>query len=535
MKTLEQQLIRYGEIVEEAQQTVAIEDVLSDRSGEVIELRPPTRKRSSWVWAIVAAVIVLLLLGVLPSLTSPEPPIATDPTPPTTPELPPTTLPLPDNATSSGPILIDGLSNQLGSFEWITLEYDSLEELPAPWVTYDPAAGYRSDPGDGRLWTSPDGINWTLEEAADFDQLAQRYDDFQIVGDYAKVTTFTETGLAEQGLLRRQGAEWAQVDMPTPEELGVGIDSHITYEIEVSGDSILAVGILSATLDWESIVGTIPEFSLEAYQSGDLALEGEGSEPIPIDVVADEGQLILTYTTTGEVVHTAFLPSPEAAESIEADPTCLVFDCQMLDTYTWISADGGPFEEIAPLVGSVDGGGWEILAFAPGEFGYLHPETGEVLTTTDGVWTPTGFVFSGVAECFSGPKLDYLNMDRVDDAFRVTFACNGGAEEAWTSRDGRTWTPGPAPRATASFGQVREAGVPEDLGTMNLEVSIDGETWVQLPDVEIDTPPASIVGGSEGFTVAGDHVIYSISYELEDGTSKAWMAVGRFLAEAPQR
>lgn len=532
MKALEQQLIRYGEIVEEAQQATVIENIISDRAGEVIELRPPRQQRRRWLWAIVAAVVMVLLL-VLPSLTSPEPPTATDPTPTTTPDVPPTTLPLPSNATSSGPIVIDGLADHLGAFEWITLEYESIEELPAPWVTYDPATGYRSDPGDGRLWASPDGINWTLEETADFDQLAQEYDDFQIVGNYAKVMTFTESGFAEQGLLRREGADWTQVDLPTPEELGVGIDSLITYEIEVSGDSILSVGILSASLNWEAIVGPNHEFSLEAYQSGDLALVGEGSELITIEVVADGAQLILTDTTTGEIIHTAELPSPEAAESIEAQPTCLVFDCQMLDTYTWISTDGGPFEEMAPLVGSIDGGGWEVLAFAPGEFGYLHPETGEVLTTTDGVWTPTGFVFSGVADCFAGPKLDYLNMDRVDDAFLVTFACNGLAEETWVSQDGRTWTPGAAPQARASFGQVREVGVSDDLGAMSLEVSIDGETWVQLPDVELDAPSKSIAGGSEGFTLAGDHVVYSISYEFEDGTSMAWMAVGRFLGDAP--
>lgn len=160
MKTLEQQLRRYGEIVEDSQSTVSLDEVLSDST--VTTLTPVSSPSRSWVWALVSFVLVGVVGVLVWSLTPSVSPTVTQPATVTTvPSRPSTSI---STEESSGPPLVEstyvGSETSLGTLRW-TLVKGGVNSCPPHIREDEGGAGYYSLWCKGGVLTSADGFDWT--------------------------------------------------------------------------------------------------------------------------------------------------------------------------------------------------------------------------------------------------------------------------------------------------------------------------------------------------------------------------------------
>lgn len=469
------------------------------------------------------ALLVVVLLGTTIALLvgSGVAPIDEEEAPPTTVEGSPTTIAAAPNwvapvGVSYDPVEVPGLSERLGPFVWTLVESDGFEAFPRFGVRFDPAVGYVSEEG-ARVWMSPDGYDWSNEELADVAWFEERYDWFELMGDYARVAVFPEDGPPVEELLRRVDPEWVPVDLPGLEPID-GVET-FTYldRIRVSGDSILVAAGADAHIAWEEIIDGFIGQSFEAYSERRLEFEVDGADPIQISVERAGTEVSFLDEGSGEIIHRASAPSEDVAAAWVEDPTCL--GCS-LGPLAWLSTNQG--ESFASI--GLPGGGREIVGIGGGDFVYIDPTTGDLLTSNNGTWQPTGTSFPGIASCGEESETDYLNLDPLEGGFVLSFACDGSEEEVWASNDGVNWFRGSIPTRQPVWGAVRE--VEEGATGLTLEVSVDGaETWVELPS-RPGAPDGEFSGGL-GFSADGELVF--VQQWRDEAPEHAWMWVGRFL------
>jgi hypothetical protein len=182
---LQTQLAQYGDLHDQEQDPITLFEILNSDTGQAVtpaafdkdrstrSSRPETARHPMgevvlsmprpWA-AVVAAILVVFLLGVIPLWLIGG---GTDPVDDPTPQ--PTTT-LAETEPGEGPAIeptdLDMSSTSAGVLRWTRVS-GSEETLPIGFIESDPdGGGYLVHDVDGAVWRSPDGLTWTRDDTA---------------------------------------------------------------------------------------------------------------------------------------------------------------------------------------------------------------------------------------------------------------------------------------------------------------------------------------------------------------------------------
>ncbi len=466
MIDLERQLAQYGDFHDEDQGPIAVLEILSGDSDQIVppepsaevhslrshragpRLRPARVRRSLPIpWAaVVAATLVLFFLGVIPVwLSGSETTTVADVEPPVTlqegewPAIETTDL--------------DMSPTSLGVLRWTRVSGDE-ETLPVGFIESDPdGSGYLvHDHGEGVLWRSSDGLTWEREAAA-------ARDPSEWVAPWVSADdagwSILESLFPDGAVIFATDFGWVATDMP---------QSRHVFAISDDGVS------------WEEVLGPpgphIP--------SGGSGTAGAAGDLLFVTVGAESGERTLWIGT----FHDFDFQPPAAWPAIE--PTDLDRSVTSLGTLSWTRVSGDA--ETLP--------GRPIEADRNG--GYRAEEAdGSVWSSPDGLhWTHD----SAPAEPIRGDH---------DDTQGVT-------EDEPATSSGTTESSGVF---ETNFGLARTS-MPQSIHV--IAVSEDGEVWE-----EVLGPPGPHEPSGAGVSHAGaaGDLIWVLVVE-ESGARTLW--VGTF-------
>ena len=482
------------------------------------QLRPPPKRlRRGGVWvAVAAAVITVLIIGLIPLFAGEETPPVDSVVPTTVAELvTPTTTPVETaekltNLTNSfSQVDYVEVESVVGSLSWTLIEGDP-ETLPLLWaaasfcdceIEIDPEGGYlaytwATDTGEGwRLWRSDDALTWSYEVAEEPPSAREwdfAPDELQIVHKLDGETTTVELEAPPIPLI--EGLEFHFLNSQ-PEDSGNGV--------------VLVAGSLVGSLPWADIYGTIercePSICFDEppfVQYGEVWIDNEQlSDPNMawvVHLVTDEVLATLevefgntsirfTDTDTGDLVHEIRTETEEQMKAIRSQfvvgDDLREFD---LETYSWIGSSESPFVVGDPPPGELHG----LMALPDGgigQFSNLYPDIegpGEVHVSHDGLnWT------SVVPQFLEGRDVAQVWVQRNDGQLVAEVYYRAGGEERWVSTNGVDWTYEFQYPADSNVYQTEWGWVAMGDGAHWVSID-DGASWARLP-------AAPAPGGSE--------------------------------------
>lgn len=450
--------VQIRDYIDATSQPLTIDDILYLSVGEE-PVRPITQRtprktwNRGWLTAAAVAALVLITLGVTTLLvraTSVEPAAPTLPT--TTIAVPETPVDVPGTTLIVGPPDRQGppfRDANPGSVEWTQVDLDPYVSgfAGAPLTVQRDIDGYVIS-GNGVLTYSQDGRTWTTDPLSP--ELAE-YQAFTSSGEWAVAGTgeWQQRQTDSRVLLRSDGAQWHEVDLP-------GAESSWPELPIVSGTSTLVRQGGTGQNFWVSTADG-PFEMYEAPWDWPQTTDGEVSG-LTILAAPDGGFVALT---TYNGVH----PDDSDLADGERDPSSALISAEI-----WTSPDG--------IVWTNNGAPGFLAADAISRSIYvtIRPHLGELLASAT-----------------------YNGAERRDTGNTVL--------GDYTSTNGLHWAPVPGPDATRvaesecwihtmNMGYICASIRIEPETMFELQLSKDGETWVDINMPEVDFESYGFVGGA---------------------------------------
>ncbi len=530
--------VSVDEVVEAAEGWTAVRPV-----GGVLPARPGHR---GWLVGIAAAVLVVLLLGLLPLLLGPsDGPVVTTPDPPTTTSLPSTATTTQAESVATTIVTMDVVASVvpgLGTLRWERVSGDE-DTLPQAFnVERDTGGGFISYEGT-QVWRSDDGVAWSTEE------IAAELRGYQWVFVQDGWASGSNGQAGDPRLYRDAGGSWVPVELEEPRLPEIsGLEWWRWFGLPLESDGVTLVQATArAEVPWGEAYGMF-EFDCGASEPCEQGPRGmwdapsetlrlhhpaNGSVLAVLTMTVQDDTLTFTDVTTGATVHsvtgTERYPASLIAERLTSGGG-------ISHAGGWVSHQDGAFVWVEfpwddAEVRTVPAGGFAAFEFV---WDWHSPTTPLVSTS---VWTsPDGIEWTNRGEPpFADPEAQWISIKQglhelwasVVTGYEGTESASG-AELAfdWTSTDGVTWTQivSPFPRLHSrefetDFGFVATA-MPQS--THLFWVSTDRATWHQ-----VEGPPGSHEpdgAGYSGSSAAGDLLFVSVGDDA--GARTLW--IGRF-------
>lgn len=462
MTSLEQQMVTYGEILEEEQGNLLLDEITSPR-GDIIELGKYRRSRPKWLGFALGAALVVVLVGLIPFFTSQDqPPVATAPVPSTTPE------PAPTN-----PVTTD----------------------PAPPTTEPAPTSNIAQIAESVTWTSHPGSA----------PLADRV----LLTPTGLAAIHTEDFQAPLVYMTSNGLDWSVVAIPAPARVLTEFSHDL--EIDPTPVGIWLTGPEGGLwfTDLESWASGEPSWEETASDADLIELKGPapfGSRWAPgisgkarignTSLLAVEWELVIDYAAILDVpagytdIHhddldSCFSSGATGQLSVRARDSSGEDVC--LTRVTMVNEAGGV------IVLDESGGQVLIVENAVAEFDYgsggphISPASGmlDLYSSTGGQLKTVPSVDDSRIGCSHG-------LDQSVDAVVYSIDCqNPTSNRALSTGDGTTWEAVPFEADKAALGDRHPLGFfwkstwpwgpPDDIGgPSTILVSPDDETWTDL-------------------------------------------------------
>jgi hypothetical protein len=458
------QIRNHYKAVDTSQETVGWAEIVARLDTDASPVAAPRRSRRTAVWvAVAAAVVTILLIGVIPLLVNNQ-------------ETPPAATIVPTTLAESTPTTLGELVLTPGTWSRVPHDETNLggpgkQSMSDVTVGGPGLVAVGASESEAAVWTSADGVAWSRvpHDEDVFGGPDEQYMNSVTAGGPG----FVAVGIDFSGN-DPDAAVWTSVDgitwsrVPHDESVFGGTLSQEMNSVTVGGPGLVAVG----------------------FDGGHDHMDGSGIEDLDAAVWTSVDGLTWSRVPADDSVFGG--PDNQAMQSVTVGGSGLVavgYDGEN----DWFEPPGD-----AAVWTSVDGMTWSRVPHDESVFG-------------------VGVVVAMHDVTVGGPGLVAVGIDLVAPGYHPS---NLGV---WTSVDGLNWSRIPHDEEEFRGGQSVTAGGPGLVAVGNgVWVSANGTVWSQVPDDNGrfgDVDMTSVTVGGPGFVAVG------IDFSGDDSDAAVWVSL----------